>query len=129
MRLRVVLLMLACAAHGDEKDKGQKPTPAPRRYTVEILYTVHKKVDKEAYQRIERLFAKSWPAYKLKDLEPSLRDMRTHYNLWTDRLLAGVGRTFPPSNLPAQVRMRQVEEGFRLTRDQIVRELKVRRIF
>jgi hypothetical protein len=111
MRLLVAFPLLLVPCQGE----------AERRYEIETLYVIHRRVTSENYQRIEALFAKAHPDFDLAKLRPVDKDMREYYAIYRDRLLKAAAGTNPELIDP--------EKGLELVRGQIDRELRVRAIF
>jgi len=135
----------------------------PRRYKLEVLYTIHAKVDtEEAQARIEELFSKAYPgAGELPEVQ--VKEQRDYYRLYEDRLLemagssreqvsaevkeaekedegepgeeepaeeAGEEEDEPaPASENAALRQKMVEFGYQIVKDQIRREVWVRKFY
>jgi len=129
----------------------------PRRYRLEILYTIHSKVDtEEARARMEELFKKAYPG--AGDLpEVSVKEQRDYYRLYEDRLLGMAGSSRekvseevkqqekapggePGEEKPGEekkedtpedeaLRQKMVEFGYQIVKDQIRREIWVRKFY
>jgi hypothetical protein len=82
-----------------ESDPAIKAEPFlfrhPRRYDFELIYTIHKKVTEEAYQRIEDLFEKTWPdEVDTNQLEKPEKVLREYYGQFRERLLEDEGTSW-----------------------------------
>ena len=62
----------------------------PRRYKLELLYTIHANVTEEAFTRIQNLVLKAFPDAKFKVV--TVQDRKTYFGTYRDRLLATVGK-------------------------------------
>lgn len=61
----------------------------PRRFRLEMFYTIHSKLDDAALQRIEGLVKKAYPEAKFEEV--NILDRRTYYGLYKNRLLEAAG--------------------------------------
>jgi len=64
----------------------------PRRYRLELLYTIHRNVDSpEKLERIRKLVTAAYPEAKFQDV--NVADRKTYYGTYRDRLLEMFGET------------------------------------
>ena len=112
MRLLVMLPLLLAPCQ-------EKPQ---RRYEIETLYVIHKNVTAKNYKRIEALFSKAYPKLDLAKLKPEAKALREYYAIYRDRLLGEAA----PGTDPKLI---DFEKGYKLVRDQVDRELRVRGMF
>ena len=66
----------------------------PRRYQMEILYTIHRNLTPENYKRVEALFQKAYPDLDVSRLEVPIKEQREFYGLYRDRLLEEAGTSY-----------------------------------
>ncbi|MHC5050560.1 MAG: SurA N-terminal domain-containing protein [Planctomycetota bacterium] len=78
----------------------------PRKYVIEILYTVHRAVrTEEDIDRIVALFSRTYPKLDVRKLDPSIKDMKEFFDIYRDRLLEQEGTSW------AKVRKEYQEEA------------------
>jgi hypothetical protein len=67
----------------------------PRKYVLEILYTIHKNVDsEEAVDRIVGVFSRAYPKLDMRKLDPSIKEMKDFFDIYRDRLLEQEGTSW-----------------------------------
>lgn len=112
----------------------------PRRYRIEILYTIHRNVHTdEAYRRIENLFHRTWPDLDVSLLEQTQAEQRSFYTLYADRLLKeqGIAEGIKGVELPppkegvdeAAIEEERQAAGYKIVQPQVDRELRVRGMY
>ncbi|MHC4547184.1 MAG: SurA N-terminal domain-containing protein [Planctomycetota bacterium] len=80
------------------KDPGVKNADLfrhPRRYVIELMYTIHGNVrTEEDVQRIVTLFARTYPELDVSKLEANVKDMKDFFGIYRDRLLEQEGSSW-----------------------------------
>ncbi|MHC4819318.1 MAG: hypothetical protein ACYTF8_14840, partial [Planctomycetota bacterium] len=67
----------------------------PRKYVIELLYTVHKSVmTDEDVDRVVALFSRTYPKLDVRKLDPSIKDMKDFFDIYRDRLLEQEGTSW-----------------------------------
>lgn len=67
----------------------------PRKYVIEVLYTIHKSVmSDEDVDRIVGLFSRTYPKLDMRKLDPSIKDMKDFFDIYRDRLLEQAGTSW-----------------------------------
>jgi hypothetical protein len=117
-------------------DAQEKPV---RRYQIELLYTVHAKVDDDAkLERIRALVLKLHP--RAKFTEVSVEDRRVYFATYRDRLLATAGKSWAdvvkaagahpdPETWDDAIRQKAIQVGYEFVKDQVNREVELRSIY
>ena len=95
---------------------------AQRRYEFETLYVIHHNVTAKKFKRIEALFAKVYPDFDMAKLKPEPKSLEEYYAIYRNRLL---GKAAPGTD----PKLIDFEKGYKLVRDQVDRELRVRAMF
>lgn len=129
------LAVLAWAAHADEGKEEQHE----RRYRIEVLYTIHARLDTdEKLARIRALVVKAYPEAKFAEV--SAKDRRIYFLTFCDRLLAMAGTSFAalveqaqagadPKQLDAELREKIYDKGYAMVEAQVGREVELRSIY
>jgi len=67
----------------------------PRKYVIEILYTIHKNLaTEEDVARIVGMFSRIYPKLDVRKLDPSIKDMKEFFDIYRDRLLEQEGTSW-----------------------------------
>jgi hypothetical protein len=127
------LLVLGPSVHGDD---AEQPV---RRYRIEILYTIHSKIDTdEKLERVQRLVLATYPGAKLE--EEGDEERRIYFAMYRDRLLGMTGTTWAdvvkkmgadpdPGTWDDALRAKLLERGYEIAKDQVNREITLRTIY
>jgi hypothetical protein len=110
------LLVLCRSVHGGD---AEQPV---RRYRIEILYTIHARVDSDAkLERLRHLVLAVYPDAKFE--EPSIPDCKIYYGTFRDRLLAQTGLN------ASDLRKKGMAYGYDVVKEQVRREVRLRAIY
>ncbi|MHC4135271.1 MAG: SurA N-terminal domain-containing protein [Planctomycetota bacterium] len=67
----------------------------PRKYVLEVLYTIHKNLGtEEDVDRVVGLFSRAYPKLDVRKLDPSIKDMKNFFGIYRDRLLEQEGTSW-----------------------------------
>jgi len=110
------VLALCGSVHGGD---AEEPV---RRFRIEVLYTIHAKIDTdEKLERVRRLVLAAYPDAKFE--ETTVADRKIYYGTFRDRLLAQTGLN------ESDVRRKDPAYGYDIVKEQVGREVTLRAIY
>jgi len=127
------LVVLGRSVHGGD---AEEPV---RRFRIEVLYTIHAKIDTDQkLDRVRRIVLKAYPEARFA--EDSSEERRIYFGTYRDRLLgmAGakwddivkkVGADPDPKKWDDALRVKLTDCGYAIAKDQVNREVALRAVY